>query len=309
MNKFYLGVNEMHTALQDLGLSNLTAEKVNHVVTYTGTTKENIQVSVRINENSFGQTSPAAWSYCANPLSDEWISRTSFLSSLPTFVEDIIANKRFDSTYLNAIIKENVDTDVEDTDEKTEEDDLENSDKKKAHKYEYGCLMAQANDEDWDTDFVSDEELYFDPEQDPDQYGKEHEPHITILFGFHSDEIDIKDIDAFVEKIPAITDIELTGISCFKNKLFDVLKYDVESETLHKLNAEVREEFPYTSDYPDYHPHMTIAYLLPGEGDKYCEKFDEPKKLESVTKLKYSYPSDDSKDYKYYELKETEDGE
>ena len=31
---------------------------------------------------------------------------------------------------------------------------------------------------------------------------------------------------------------------------------------------------PFHSDYPDYHAHMTIAYLKKGAGKKYCEKMD-----------------------------------
>jgi hypothetical protein len=33
----------------------------------------------------------------------------------------------------------------------------------------------------------------------------------------------------------------------------------------------VREKFEYTSNYPDYKPHSTIAYLLPGKGTHYTK--------------------------------------
>jgi 2'-5' RNA ligase len=63
----------------------------------------------------------------------------------------------------------------------------------------------------------------------------------------------------------------------FQNEKYDVLKFDMEYPTkgdkfLHKCNDELKK-FPFTSDFPDYHPHMTIVYLKPGKGNKYLRKF------------------------------------
>ncbi len=65
----------------------------------------------------------------------------------------------------------------------------------------------------------------------------------------------------------------LYNASLFENQ-YDVLKFDVRYPTkggafLHKCNTALRE-LPYQNDYPDYHPHMTIAYLKKGTGKKYC---------------------------------------
>ena len=38
------------------------------------------------------------------------------------------------------------------------------------------------------------------------------------------------------------------------------------------FGLEDKPHCPYTSNFPDYHPHMTIGYLKPGTGKKYTEK-------------------------------------
>ncbi len=40
--------------------------------------------------------------------------------------------------------------------------------------------------------------------------------------------------------------------------------------------ARMFTKLPHTTDYPDYHPHTTIAYVKPGEGKKYVGKIDKP---------------------------------
>jgi 2'-5' RNA ligase len=91
--------------------------------------------------------------------------------------------------------------------------------------------------------------------------------------------------------------IGFKGISAFSNEKFDVLKFDVDSEDMHKMNAKFKK-FPHTNNFPDYHPHVTIAYLKPKTADKYIKKMkgmeDMPIKLD---KLVYSKPDGDKKTY------------
>ena len=55
----------------------------------------------------------------------------------------------------------------------------------------------------------------------------------------------------------------LGKVSLFENTEYDVLKFEVESEDLQELNK-ICKTLPYTSDYPDYHPHCTISYIKKG---------------------------------------------
>jgi hypothetical protein len=48
----------------------------------------------------------------------------------------------------------------------------------------------------------------------------------------------------------------------------DVLKIDVHSEDLHRLNT-LLKSLPYTDTHPTYQPHVTLAYVKPGRGKYY----------------------------------------
>lgn len=169
--------------------------------------------------------------------------------------------------------------------------------KHKTHKYEYGCLMVYLKiaKEDWDDlqDKIEDDDLY-QPEDDS-SYGREMEPHATILFGFHSDVKD-EDIEKEIDKIKT-PKIGFKGISSFNNEKFDVLKFDVDSEDMHELNTKFKK-FPHTNNFPDYHPHVTIAYLKPNMDKKYIEKMNGFEKIPiEIDKLVYSKPNGEKKTY------------
>ena len=61
-------------------------------------------------------------------------------------------------------------------------------------------------------------------------------------------------------------------MTLFENEKFDVLKYDVVPGILAEANKVVSDKFPNTDTYPDYHPHVTVAYLKPGTGKKYVNE-------------------------------------
>ena len=176
---------------------------------------------------------------------------------------------------------------------------LEGKQKKTTHKNEYGCLMVYLNaDKDkWEEmqNLIDDEDLY-QPEDDP-TYGRENEPHVTILYGFHGD---IKDSDINKE-INKIKKPELTfgDVSAFTNEKFDVLKFDVDSKDMHKLNDKFKE-FPHTNNYPDYHPHCTIAYLKPKMAEKYIKKLKKFLDIElEPSHLVYSKVDGSKNEYKF----------
>jgi len=154
--------------------------------------------------------------------------------------------------------------------------------------YEYGCLMLYLDLPNW-SKMVSDidkRELY---EPTNERYGIETEPHITILYGVHSDVTDDQVIDLFKEVRKSDFDITVNGIDCFFNKDYDVLKMDVKSNKLNELN-EICKTLPHTSTYPDYKPHITIAYLLKGNGSKYMNPTFQMK-MNNIDKIVYSKPN------------------
>jgi hypothetical protein len=61
------------------------------------------------------------------------------------------------------------------------------------------------------------------------------------------------------------------------------------------------KKFPFTSDYPDYHPHITLAFVKPGKGKKYELKFEEPLEVKDLVDVTYSL-ADKSKDKSHFKL-------
>ena len=159
-------------------------------------------------------------------------------------------------------------------------------------KYEYACLMAELSfgDTNWLADVINNintEDLY----KEGDNYGVELFPHITILYGIHANEVTDSAIIDFVSNNTQAINIKLEKISLFQNERFDVLKFDIEynSDLLVGLNARCKESFPYTSTFPTYVPHCTIAYLNPGAGAKYVQTLTTPIVADCTTYL-YSKP-------------------
>ena len=168
---------------------------------------------------------------------------------------------------------------------------------KPKRKYSYGCVMANVvvKEDVWKgfQDKVDDEDIYHGPEGDA--FGREWDPHTTILYGIHEDVSD-EDVEALIDKVKDIK-AEIERVSIFENKEFDVLKFDVKSKDLHRLNK-MFKELPHTTEYPNYHPHMTIAYLKNGAGKKYLEVFKDFETFESdINKLIYSKPDGKKKNY------------
>lgn len=152
---------------------------------------------------------------------------------------------------------------------------LESSD----HKHEYGCLMVflDISKKVWDEiqNLIDKDDLYVDP--DDDSFGRENNPHVTILYGLHGS-IKDKDIEEDIKSIKE-PKIAFKNVSSFDSKDYDVLKFDVKSSDLVKLNK-IFSEYPHTSSFPDYHPHCTIAYLKKGLAKKYADKLKDKVDIE-----------------------------
>jgi len=168
------------------------------------------------------------------------------------------------------------------------------------HKYEYGCVMVyvNVNEDIWASysDMIDKDDLYLGSDDDTG-YAFETEPHITLLFGLHAD-VPLSDVESVISKIEEPSMV-LQKISSFNNPQFGVLKFDVESDDLHKYNN-MLTKLPHTTSYPDYHPHCTIAYIKPDKIQKYVDKFSNIEPLEfTVNKIVYSYPPDNKKEYPF----------
>jgi 2'-5' RNA ligase len=133
--------------------------------------------------------------------------------------------------------------------------------------YEYGCVMIYLDIPNWNEiiSMIDPEDIYHPEDQTK---GLETNPHVTILYGLHNTVTD-SDVKSLVNQIDINKiNLKIAGIGVFENKDFDVVKFNVDSRYLHQINSMFRK-LPHTSEYPDYNPHITIAYVKPGSGKKY----------------------------------------
>jgi len=154
----------------------------------------------------------------------------------------------------------------------------------------YGCVMLYTNMRDWETihtDGIDPEDVYIKPHDQ--SYGLETEPHMTILFGIHEDETDPEIVMNVIKENMEDVTVTISEISIFENDEYDVVKYDIPvTEQIAEYRELFEKNFENTQTFTEYHPHMTIAYVKPGEGKKYISKLDEPFEV-TFTKGLYSW--------------------
>ena len=134
--------------------------------------------------------------------------------------------------------------------------------------YDYGCLMTEFDMPHWklfSQSLVNKEDVY---DNEAFEYGMEKIPHVTLLYGLHKQGPVLRKMKLMLPPLNRMK-IKLTGISSFTNDKYDVLKFDIDSELYHNIYDMLTSNFEYTSDYDDYKPHLTIAYLKKGMAKKY----------------------------------------
>lgn len=102
--------------------------------------------------------------------------------------------------------------------------------------------------------------------------GKEDEPHITVVYGIHDESS--RDVIGEILKNQKPIVVTLRKSSLFEKDDCDVVKLDVESPELHELREAILEACPNTQTYSEYQPHVTLAYVQKGAGQKYVGLVD-----------------------------------
>jgi uncharacterized membrane protein (UPF0127 family)/ATP-dependent DNA ligase/2'-5' RNA ligase len=113
---------------------------------------------------------------------------------------------------------------------------------------------------------------------DLNEDGKEGHPHITVMYGFTE-----SDPDVVIKAVKANGGgkVRLGKTSLFKNDERDVLKVSITGRALHNLHKALtgvdNEE-----TFKIYIPHVTLAYLKAGTGEKY-------KNMDDVDGLEFTF--------------------
>lgn len=156
------------------------------------------------------------------------------------------------------------------------------------NKHEYSCVLANLKSIknsilDWSKKFVKDSMLYVGEKNT----GRETKTHVTVLYGLHTCNFD--EVKSIIEKFKPF-EITFKTITKFESEKYDVLKIDIESKDLIKMNQALKK-LPYTSNHPKYHAHCTIAYVKKGSCDHLINS--EPFVGESVTIKEITFSSSD----------------
>lgn len=124
--------------------------------------------------------------------------------------------------------------------------------------------------------------------------GREQEPHVTVKYGLHTSDPD--DVREVVEKFGPVA-LTLGKSSIFPAKEsdsqrggdeYDVVKVDVDSPDLVRLNRLLAGALDHTDTHPKYQPHVTLAYVKPGYGARYAGRGDVDGMKLSLTRLVFS---------------------
>lgn len=158
--------------------------------------------------------------------------------------------------------------------------------------YDYGAVMAKTWPEGWEDvlETIDREDVYTAEEG---TFGLETKPHVTVLYGLHK-EVHEDLVCRICQGVGGPLEVDVKGVSTFNKDDYDVLKFDVDSKLLRKMNKAFRG-LPHTNDYEgDFDPHMTVGYLRPGVASKYTGELEGkiPDKIQ-LDKFEFSPPGDE----------------
>lgn len=122
--------------------------------------------------------------------------------------------------------------------------------------------------------------------------GREDYPHVTIKYGIHNEDPN-QVLDLLKNEKPI--SFKFGKISLFKSekKPFDVVKVEIISPDLHRLNAKISKNVEVTDTFPEYRPHATIAYIKKGTGDQFEGNIDLEGLEATVSEIEFSSKSKD----------------
>lgn len=167
---------------------------------------------------------------------------------------------------------------------------------KKNGDYSYGCVMLgiKVPKEKWDMyqDFIDDEDVY-----EGDKFGREDDPHITLLYGLH-DTVQDDEVSDLVKKWTPV-EVKLSKVGMFESSEYDVIKFEFNNKELKKYNKQLVDNVEFTTSYPDYHAHMTIAYVKSGKGKAICDKINKELKDDSYVGDNVIYSKSDKTKEKF----------
>lgn len=157
-----------------------------------------------------------------------------------------------------------------------------------------GCVMISLKFDNWNEilDVINEDDIFY---REDGPCGKCKHPHITLLYGLHED-VSLEDVKECFNGVSA-DDISLAvnSVSVFENKEFDVVKLSIEENPLLiELNRRL-SNLPNSNEFPEYKPHITIAYVKKGLGRKYANS----EYSSTISDIHHIVYSNNHKEYKF----------
>jgi len=106
--------------------------------------------------------------------------------------------------------------------------------------------------------------------------GREDTPHVTVLYGLHSD--DPSAVKKALAGIDGAHPLNLGEFGFFEGKEADVVYVGFDSTGVPRLSPllnAIAKSGEFTNDHPKYTPHVTLAYVKPGLGEFYADWLNE----------------------------------
>ena len=155
-------------------------------------------------------------------------------------------------------------------------------------RYEFGCVMVDYNFENWSNllDSISQDDIY---RVEGKNYGLQPRPHLTLLYGIHKEVTDEEVQSCFDGMTEDDFKVQIDGVSLFENPEFDVVKLGVvKTDRLQQVNEKL-SELPNSNQFPEYKPHITLAYVKKGLGQKYADP-NYKYQIKNISKIVYVRP-------------------
>ena len=108
------------------------------------------------------------------------------------------------------------------------------------------------------------------PDSDLAGDGREESPHITVKYGLHGEDVaPLQELLANENPFKVRTAAATSMFPGPPDGDYEVIKVDVRGPEIHRLNKAIANAVPVTDTHPEYIPHLTIAYVKKGKGQKY----------------------------------------
>jgi len=118
---------------------------------------------------------------------------------------------------------------------------------------------------DWGKANIPEDVVYHNPDDTDlmNRFGREDDPHVTLVFGLRTD-APLSEVEGFLPSRPVSA--TLGNITKFSNadEPFDTVVIEVNSPDLSEANGVLKDAYEVNDQFPDYHPHVTIAYVRKG---------------------------------------------